>query len=62
MYQLNQFGTPNCIRSASSSLSNVLFPTKRIAEIELARPSSTLIVMRTRLRSSGVTVVFTETP
>lgn len=35
---------------------------KRIEAIDEARPSSTLIVMRTRLRSSGVAIVLIFTP
>ena len=62
MYQLNQFGMPSCIWSSSSSASKRRLPVKRIEAIDEARPSSTLIVMRTRLRSSGVAIVLIFTP
>jgi hypothetical protein len=62
VYQLNQLGVPSCIWSSSSSESKILLPLKRIEAIDEALPSSASIVTRTRLRSSGVTVVLIFTP
>ena len=50
------------MRSSRSSVSKSELPVKRIEAIDEAEPSSTLMVIRTRLRSSGVTVVVTLAP
>ena len=62
MYQDNQSGVDSSIAARSVESLKTLLPVNVIVRMRATSPSSTTIATLTRLRSIGVTVVFTSTP